>query len=172
MKKLLLLLLLVMVGCATVQQPGPSSNSAVIPQGRDFETFRSDDQICRQWANEKIGHPDANNGSILGSTTLATTLLGSASGALIGAASGSAGVGLAIGTAAGLLAGPVLGSTQAGANSQEMQRRYDIAYGQCMYSKGNNVPEMHTQPKNQCCVDHGYGRPAPRRYYYHYGQYR
>ena len=163
MKKLVLLLLLVIVGCATTQ-PGPSSNSTVIP-GRNFESFQSDDQICRQWAFEKVGHPNGNSGSILGSTTLAATLLGAASGTLIGAASGAAGAGLAIGTAAGLLAGPILGSSQAGANSQETQRRYDVAYEQCMYSKGNEVPEMHTQPRN-----HVYVRPAPRMYYY--GPYR
>jgi hypothetical protein len=33
-----------------------------------------------------------------------------------------------------------MGAAGGGDASKEVQRRYDIAYQQCMYSKGNQVP--------------------------------
>jgi len=69
-----------------------------------------------------------------------------------GAAAIGAGLGLALGAAtgdghtatAGAVAGGAVGATiGAGMSDQanySIQRRYDIAYAQCMYSKGNQVP--------------------------------
>jgi hypothetical protein len=42
--------------------------------------------------------------------------------------------------------------TASGANTgrfygREAQRRYDIAYAQCMYAKGNEIPGMVTRPR-------------------------
>ena len=44
------------------------------------------------------------------------------------------------GAAVGLLGGAAMGAAGGGDASKEVQRRYDIAYQQCMYSKGNQVP--------------------------------
>jgi hypothetical protein len=60
--------------------------------------------------------------------------------ALIGAASGNVGPDAAIGAGAGLLGGAFLGATQAPGAGYEVQRRYDNAYQQCMYAKGNQIP--------------------------------
>ena len=61
-------------------------------------------------------------------------------GALAGAAVGghrNAGAGAAVGT----LIGGSVGANQGAATAWNAQRGYDIAYQQCMYSKGNVVPQ-------------------------------
>jgi len=52
---------------------------------------------------------------------------------------GAAGAGAAIGGATGLIAGAAGGANNAQAISGNAQTRYDTAYTQCMYSKGNIV---------------------------------
>jgi hypothetical protein len=88
--------------------------------------------------------------------------LGAAAGALFGAASGNVGPGAAIGAGAGLLAGSAMAYHPAYGSGWEVQRRYDNAYQQCMYAKGNQVPAFEHQPLRR-------GRyvpppPPPRRY--------
>ena len=61
-------------------------------------------------------------------------------GAAIGAATGNAGAGAAIGGGAGLLGGTAMGSNAGASSEYQLQRRYDIAYQQCMYAKGNQIP--------------------------------
>jgi len=61
-------------------------------------------------------------------------------GAAIGAASGNPGTGAAIGAGTGLLGGTAVGAGSGQAYGWEAQRRYDIAYQQCMYAKGNQIP--------------------------------
>jgi hypothetical protein len=149
----------VLSGCATVPT-GPTI--AVVPApGKPFETFQADDAVCRQWAQQQIGGASPNetfnqstvNGAAIG------TLVGTGLGVAIGAATGSAGVGAAIGGATGLLGGMSMGANQGAASSYDLQTKYDIAYGQCMYSKGNQVPTY----KQQTTVY----TPAPSRVYYY-----
>jgi hypothetical protein len=133
------LVVLMISGCATMP-PGPSV--LVMPgNGKPFEAFQADDSVCRQWAENQTGW-NANqtvNQNLVGGA-IAGGALGAASGALIGAASGAAGPGAAIGAGAGLLGGAFLGATQAPGAGYEVQRRYDNAYQQCMYAKGNQIP--------------------------------
>ena len=68
------------------------------------------------------------------------------------------------GIAFGLLFGAAAGSNAAGASYYAVQRRYDGAYLQCMYAKGNRVPvrTSYSGPPP------GYGRPyyaSPPTYY-------
>jgi outer membrane lipoprotein SlyB len=88
----------------------------------------------------------ANNTLISGAAI--GTLAGAALGAAIGAASGHAGAGAAVGAGSGLVAGTAIASGPAYATGWELQRRYDIAYQQCMYANGNQIS--------------GYGRPSRR----------
>jgi outer membrane lipoprotein SlyB len=130
---------LLFCGCATIP-PGPSV--MVLPgNGRSFEAFQADDSVCRQWAQNQAGW-DANQtvNQNLATGAIAGGALGAVSGALIGAASGNVGPGAAIGAGAGLLGGAALGSSQALGSGGEVQRRYDNAYQQCMYAKGNQIP--------------------------------
>jgi hypothetical protein len=49
------------------------------------------------------------------------------------------------GAAVGLLGGAAMGATGGNDSAKEVQRRYDIAYQQCMYSKGHQVPGYSIQ---------------------------
>ncbi len=130
---------IMLAGCATIP-PGPSV--LVMPgNGKSWEAFQADDAVCRQWAqNQAEWNANKTVNENLAGGAIAGGALGAASGALIGAASGNLGPGAAIGAGAGLLGGAALGSTQAYGAGGEVQRRYDNAYQQCMYAKGNQIP--------------------------------
>ena len=143
---MLLLGVVVLGGCATVPT-GPSV--MVLPgPGKSFEVFQSDDSVCRQWAGQQIGVPpnEAANKTLAGGAAIGT-LAGAALGAAIGAASGHPGTGAAVGAASGLVAGTAVATGPAYATRWELQRRYDIAYQQCMYVKGNQIPGFTQRPR-------------------------
>jgi len=133
-------LLIMLSGCATMPT-GP--NVAVLPApGKPFEVFMADDAVCRLWAQQSIGGASPSQ---MGNQNLATgavvgTAIGAALGVAIGAATGNAAAGAAIGAGTGLLGGTAMGSTAGGYTEYQLQRRYDFAYQQCMYAKGNQVP--------------------------------
>ena len=133
------LALLVLGGCVSMPT-GPSV--MVLPgAGKTFEQFQVDDAVCRQWAGGRIGIPPqeiASQNTAVGA--VAGTALGALAGVAIGAATGDAGAGAAIGAASGLLLGTASGAGEGQASGWEAQRRYDIAYQQCMYAKGNQIP--------------------------------
>ncbi|MGD1074614.1 MAG: glycine zipper family protein [Thermodesulfovibrionales bacterium] len=135
----LVLLSVVLGGCATM--PTGPSVMVLPPQGKSFEQFQADDAICRQWAGQQIGlNPQqaANQNTVAGGVI--GTAVGAGAGAAIGAAAGSVGAGAAIGAASGLLIGTAAGANAGQMTAWEAQRRYDNAYVQCMYAKGNMVP--------------------------------
>ncbi len=68
------------------------------------------------------------------------TLLGAGTGAAIGAAYGNPGAGAAIGGGTGLVLGGASGVDSGQSWRWELQRRYDNAFQQCMYAKGNQIP--------------------------------
>ena len=136
---------LIMSGCATM----PTGPSVLVmpPPGKPFEQFQTDDAVCRQWAAQQIGMAPqevANQNTATGAVV--GTAVGAGLGAAIGSASGKAGVGAAIGAATGLLVGATSGASAGQEYGWRAQRRYDIAYQQCMYSKGNLIPGMTTRP--------------------------
>jgi len=136
---LLWLAVAMLSGCATIPT-GPSVMVLPTP-GKSFEAFQSDDIACRQWAEVQTGMPAADtvNQNLAGGAAIGT-LMGAGLGAAIGAASGNAATGAAIGAASGLLGGTAVASGPAYAAGWEVQRRYDNAYQQCMYAKGNQIP--------------------------------
>jgi hypothetical protein len=125
--------LLVLQGCVTppvgpqiVALPGPNKPPAV---------FSQDQAICMQFADQQVAgaaHYAANQ-------QFGTALLGTALGAALGAAVGG-GRGAAIGAAGGAVAGTAAGAGPATHAQYSLQQRYDIAYAQCMYARGNQVP--------------------------------
>jgi Glycine-zipper domain len=128
-------------GCATVPT-GPSVMVLPAP-GKPFEAFQADDSVCRQWAAQQAGAgPSETTNQNLATGAAAGTLMGAGLGAAIGAASGNPGTGAAIGAASGLIGGTAIASGPAYGAGSEVQRRYDIAYQQCMYAKGNQVPSV------------------------------
>ena len=125
-----------LAGCASIPT-GPSV--AVMPgPGKPFDQFNADNAICRDFARQQIG-VDPNE------VAREQVVTGAAAGAVLGAAAGTlmrdghdnpagpmAGAGLIVGSAAG--------ANAANQSTMTLQRRYDIAYQQCMYAKGNQVP--------------------------------
>ena len=150
------LALLTVAGCATVPR-GPSV--MVMPgSGKTFDEFQADDAICRQWAAQQIGlspQETMNQNTVAGA--VAGTAIGAGLGAVIGSASGHAGTGAAIGAGSGLLLGTASGASTGQYYGWEAQRRYDIAYTQCMYAKGNQIPGVATRSRSS----HRFMPPPP-----------
>jgi hypothetical protein len=146
-------------GCATMPT-GPTVTVYPAP-GKPFEVFQADDYACRQWAQAQIGgaspsqtaNQNAAGGAVLGA------IVGAGMGAAIGGATGNAGAGAAIGGATGLLGGTAIGANQGAVSEYQLQRRYDIAYQQCMYAKGNQIPGIRPAPAYG--PPSGYGPPPP-----------
>lgn len=130
------LLALLMVGACTTMPTGPSV--MVMPgTGKSFDQFRADDAVCRQFALEQVGGAAPNQVAV--DSGVRSAAVGAAVGAAAGAAVGGhegAGAGAGIGLLVGALAGTGAGESSA----YGTQRRYDNAYIQCMYAKGDRVP--------------------------------
>jgi hypothetical protein len=151
----LLVGVLLLLNACVVLPPGPTV--MVWPgMGKSFAQFQLDEGDCRSFAQHQLGiAPDqAPTQSAITSTALGT-VLGAAAGATIGAAAGNPGLGAAVGAGSGLFFGGATG-VQAGATSAAaLQARYDVAYTQCMYAKGHQVPSVATGPMLT------YGPPFP-----------
>ena len=138
-KFLFVVTFLVLGGCVSMPT-GPSVMVLPAPD-KSFEQFQIDDVVCRQWAAQQLGTSPqqiANQNTISGAAL--GTVLGAGLGAALGAASGNPGTGAAIGAGSGLLLGTASGADAGRMTGYDAQRRYDIAYQQCMYSKGNQLP--------------------------------
>jgi len=126
--------------CVTV----PTGPSVMVLPGttKSIDQFNADSWNCRQYAAATFdGSAPAQAAA---NTAAAGAVLGAVAGALIGSASGQAGEGAAIGAGTGLLFGTAAGSDAAGWSYYEAQRQYDVAYMQCMYAKGHQIPGRRT----------------------------
>jgi hypothetical protein len=105
--------------------------------GMNFDAFRADDGVCRQFAYEQVGGVTADKAAANAAvgSAVAGTAVGAATGALI---DGAAGAG--VGAGAGLLIGSMVGVGMAQSAAYGSQRRYDAGYLQCMYAKGHKIP--------------------------------
>jgi hypothetical protein len=130
---------LLLTACATVPT-GPSV--LVLPgTGKNFEEFQANDAVCRQWALQQTGTTPNRAGAASTVTGAAVgAVVGAGLGAAIGAAAGSPATGAAVGAGVGVLGGTAVGAGNAYGAGVSVQRRYDNAYVQCMYAKGNQVP--------------------------------
>ena len=125
-------------GCVTV----PTGPTVMVLPGsqKTVDQFQRDGAACQQFAQQRVapaGEAAVNNAA---ANAAVGTALGAAAGAIIGSATGQAGAGAAIGAGTGLLFGSASGSNVAYASSYQIQRAYDVAYMQCMYAQGNQVP--------------------------------
>jgi hypothetical protein len=131
---------IVLLSACTTLPTGP--NVMVLPGvGKPFDQFQVDDLVCRQYAQGQVGIPpgEASTQSTVQGAAIGTAL-GAAAGAAIGAAAGSPEVGAAVGAGTGILIGTAAGAESGSARAGTLQWRYDVAYVQCMYAKGNQVP--------------------------------
>jgi hypothetical protein len=133
-RSLPLIAIALLAGCVTAPS-GPSV--MVLPgDGRSFDQFRSDDMDCRNYANSQVGGASTDQvaaDSVAKSAVLGT-LLGAAAGGAIDGRSGAA-----AGAGAGLLIGALAGTGAGQGSAYGLQRRYDYAFQQCMYSKGHRI---------------------------------
>ncbi len=144
--------------CVTV----PTGPSVMVLPGtnKNFDQFQADGYACTQYAQQVTGGAEqaaANNAT--GNAVLGT-LIGAAAGAAIGSVGGNAGQGAAIGAGTGLLFGSSAGANSAGYSNLQTQRRYDQAYVQCMYAKGNQVPAQSYRRQRMAPPPGYYGPPA------------
>lgn len=128
-----------LTACVTL----PTGPSVMVLPGSSvsFEQFQVDDAVCRSFASQRVGatpQQAASESTVAGAAV--GTAIGAATGAAIGAASGHPGAGAAAGAGGGLLLGSLAGSSRGDWYASDTQRRYDAAYMQCMYSKGNQIP--------------------------------
>jgi uncharacterized protein YcfJ len=129
-----LLLGAALTGCASVPI-GPTV--AVMPApNKPFEVFAADDTVCRQYAATQAGTTanQASSSNLAGSMALGT-VVGATAGALVGGHQGAG-----AGAAGGLVIGTMAGSEEGAYGRYDAQYRYNLAYMQCMYAKGNQVP--------------------------------
>jgi hypothetical protein len=153
---------LLLAGCASAPL-GPTI--AVMPApGMPFEQFQAIDASCRNFAAQRVAgysQSASNSGLVSGATG---AVLGAAAGALIGGNSQGAGVGAGLGLLAGSAGGAgTYSDTQGGS-----QRAYNIAYQQCMYSRGAQVPgyaaPRYVPPPSYAPPAPGYNPGQPQTY--------
>jgi uncharacterized protein YcfJ len=120
---------LLLAGCASL----PAWPTVMVLPGdqKSFKRFQVDDEACRRWAGQHAGAEGAKDDRVLSGAAIGTAV-GAAAGAAIGAAAGSPGTGVAAGAGAGLLGGSAIGASRADLAHGSLQRRYDVAYMQCM----------------------------------------
>ena len=131
-------------GCAT--QPLGPTIPVMPPAGKSMESFQQDEDYCEQYAADRASGrvKQANDDE------LRRGIIGGALGAGLGALAGNT-----KGAIAGGIIGSVIGSSSgAGYDQHRVQRTYDVAYGQCMTARGNEVGMRH-HPRR------GYGPPPP-----------
>ncbi len=125
-----------LAGCASIPT-GPSV--AVMPgAGKPFDQFQMDNAICKDFAQQQIG---ANPNQVARDQVLTGAAAGAAIGAVSGALMGHGNAGATQSMAgAGVIVGSAAGANSANISGMNLQRRYDVAYQQCMYAKGNQLP--------------------------------
>jgi len=129
-----------LAGCATVPQ-GP--DVAVMPApGMPYAAFRQDDARCRAYASRSAG---ARPSDVAANSTASGAIIGAAAGALLGSLGSSDGDGAAPGAVSGMLVGGTMGAARGQAAAATLQHRYEIAYEQCMYSAGDQVPRARVR---------------------------
>jgi len=145
------------LGACIVMPTGPSM--LVLPgTGSSIDTFRYDDNECRQFAYVQIGGKTAQQAA--NEAAVSNAVVGTAIGALAGAAIGGR-QGAAVGAGSGLVVGSAYGSGSAWNSGYAAQRQYDNAYIQCMYSKGHRVPVPANMIQPRPTYNHDAGIPPP-----------
>ncbi|MGL6112710.1 MAG: hypothetical protein ACRC2B_21660 [Rubrivivax sp.] len=137
-------------GCA-VAPSGP--NVMVLPGTQKSPAqFQTDSRACQLQAQAQVAPSvDAANNQAAASAVVGTAI-GAAFGALVGYYGGYGGYGYhggyghyaqqaaAWGAGTGLLYGGAVGGAGSQAANPGLQQRYDVAYLQCMYSLGHQIP--------------------------------
>lgn len=130
---MLLVCLAGLAGCAAPRPQGPRV-AVMPPAGKPLELFAAEDQACRNYAEQTLG-PESSGSTVAGAAVVGTVI-----GAAVGAAAGGRHDHTASGAATGLIMGTAIGANRSAVASEQAQRRYDLAYEQCMATKNNATP--------------------------------
>jgi hypothetical protein len=143
-----------LAGCA-MQPVGPTVSVFPAPY-KPFEVFQQDQYECGQYAGSQVaGMAEKANNRALGSAAIGTAL-----GLALGAATGD-GHAATFGGVTGAAIGGTIGADQSERAGFSLQRRYDIAFAQCMYSRGNQVPGFQRSAAPPPPPPEGLGGPPP-----------
>jgi len=134
--------ILLVSACAT---PPMGPRVAVMPgPNKPFDVFQQDQAVCQQYAQQQVGgQAQSANNNAVGSAILGTVL------------------GAGLGAAGGAVAGTAVGANQSQYAQGGIQRQYDVAYQQCMYSRGNQVAGYGRPVYPPSQPGYGYGAPPP-----------
>lgn len=113
---------------------------AVMPrEGKPFDLFQQEDLYCRNFASNSVR--DTSDAALKEGATSAA--IGAALGAVAGAViQGGNHANIGTGAGVGLLGGAAMGAMNSSGKQNQAQVQYNIAYQQCMYAKGNQVPSV------------------------------
>ncbi|NDL65844.1 glycine zipper family protein [Enterobacteriales bacterium SAP-6] len=140
---------IVLMGC--VSTPVAPTVMTLPGSGKTYDQFRVDDVICKNTAYSSLSGEASsiNNRSV--ATVAAGTAIGTAAGAMIGSAGGPRGTadGAVIGAGGGLLAGAAVAGGKGGDAQDSLQDQYNVVYLQCMYAKGNKIPQSYAWDSNE-----------------------
>lgn len=152
--------LLALAGCVSIPQ-GPTV--AVMPgAGKSLDQFSADAGVCQQFAQSAIAGSGQAAQDYAAANAAGGAAVGAVVGAMLGAVSGQAGAGAAWGAGTGLMFGSAAAGNAGATSSYALQRQYDIAYMQCMFTRGNQVPGQTVRRSNGYPPS-GYAAP-PARY--------
>ena len=124
----------------------PLTSRSVFPAGSMVRP------ICQQ--------PVAGMAEKANNRALGTAASGTALGLALGAATGD-GHAATFGGVSGAAIGGTIGADQSERAGYSLQRRYDIAFAQCMYSRGNQVPGFKRSAAPPPPPPEGLGGPPP-----------
>jgi hypothetical protein len=150
LKVLTLGIALALGACAVV----PTAPTVLVLPGsqKSQADFQTDTATCLHQAQAQLAPQVEAANTQAATNAVVATAIGAATGALFGYSGYGNSSSSAVAWGAGT--GLVVGSAVAGGNSQgasySLQRRFDIAYLQCMYVHGNQVPGQAS-----------YARPVP-----------
>lgn len=127
-----------LAGCASAPL-GPTV--AVMPApNKPLDVFSTEERYCRDYAEQAVsGQTKRADDASVGKAVVGT-VVGAAVGAAVGGREGAA-----VGAGGGLLVGSASGAGHGSMSERQIQRRYDVAYLQCMYSYGNQIPGQYVR---------------------------
>jgi hypothetical protein len=124
---------LLLGGCA--HEPIAPTVAVIPAPNKPFSVFQQDEASCKRYADQQVagGAQAANNRAV--ETGAVATGLGALLGAVVGGGNGAG-----VGAVTGAVLGTAVGADASQRDQYGLQSRYDIAYSQCMYAKGDQVP--------------------------------
>ena len=125
-------------GCAVT----PTAPTVMVLPGAQTSPaqFQADSLACQQQATALLsGAVQAANDQAAANVVVGT-VMGAAVGALMGQGSHHSNNSVAWGAGTGMLIGGTAAAGSSQASSYSLQQRFNIAYVQCMYQRGNRVP--------------------------------